>query len=51
MEHIEILKRVDHTLLTQTATWAEVQVLCDEGIAYGTAAKSGRLYRPFPASW
>ena len=38
MEHIEILKRVDHTLLTQTATWAEVQVLCDEGIAYGTAS-------------
>ena len=33
MDHKEILKRVDHTLLTQTATWAEVQALCDEAMA------------------
>ena len=38
MDHKEILKRVDHTLLTQTATWAEVQALCDEAIAYETAS-------------
>ena len=38
MDHKEILKRVDHTLLTQTATWAEVQALCDEAMAYETAS-------------
>ena len=38
MDHKEILKRVDHTLLTQAATWAEVQALCDEAIAYETAS-------------
>ena len=29
---------VDHTLLKQTATWPEIQNLCDEAIAYGTAS-------------
>ena len=29
---------VDHTLLKQTATWEEIQKLCDEAIAYGTAS-------------
>ena len=38
MDHKEILKRVDHTLLTQTATWAEVQALCDEAMVYETAS-------------
>ena len=37
MDHREVLKRVDHTLLTQTATWEEIQSLCDEGITYETA--------------
>ncbi len=33
MDHKEVLKRVDHTLLTQAATWDEVKTVCDEGIA------------------
>ena len=36
MDHKEVLKRVDHTLLTQAATWEEVQAICDEGMAYET---------------
>ena len=28
----EILSHVDHTLLKQTATWQQVQKLCQEGI-------------------
>ena len=38
MDHKEVLKRVDHTLLTQAATWEEVQAICDEGMAYETAS-------------
>ena len=38
MDKKEILKRVDHTLLTQTATWEEIKVICDDAIAYGTAS-------------
>ena len=38
MEPQAILKTVDHTLLTQTATWDAVQALCDEGLEYGTAS-------------
>jgi deoxyribose-phosphate aldolase len=34
----DILKHVDHTLLTQTATWAEIKQICDDAIAYGTAS-------------
>ena len=34
----ELCSMVDHTLLKQTATWAEIQKLCDEAIAYGTAS-------------
>ncbi len=34
----EILKAVDHTLLTQTATWDEIRQILDDGIAYGTAS-------------
>ena len=34
----DILKTVDHTLLTQTATWAEIKQICDDGMAYGTAS-------------
>lgn len=32
MEKTEILRRLDHTLLKQDATWAQIQTLCDEGI-------------------
>lgn len=38
MESVEILARVDHTLLKATATWAEVEKLCREAIAYKTAS-------------
>lgn len=38
MEAKEILKHVDHTLLTQTATWEEIKQICDDAIAYGTAS-------------
>jgi deoxyribose-phosphate aldolase len=38
MELKEILKHVDHTLLTQTATWAEIRQICDDAVAYGTAS-------------
>ena len=38
MEIKEILKHVDHTLLTQTATWEEIKQICDDAISYGTAS-------------
>ncbi len=38
MELKEILKRVDHTLLSQSATWEEIKVICDDGIRYGCAS-------------
>lgn len=38
MNITEILKTVDHTLLTQTATWEEIQKILDEGIKYHTAS-------------
>lgn len=38
MEAKEILRRVDHTLLKATATWAEIETLCREAIQYGTAS-------------
>jgi len=33
-----ILAAVDHTLLSQTATWEDIKALCDDGIAYGVAS-------------
>lgn len=38
MELKEILHRVDHTLLTQTASWEEIKALCDDAIKYKTAS-------------
>ncbi len=38
MDRKDIFKTVDHTLLTQTATWAEIKQICDDGMAYGTAS-------------
>ena len=38
MEHKEILSRVDHTLLKQDATWAQIKAICDEGMEYGCAS-------------
>ena len=34
----KILSTVDHTLLTQTATWAEVKQICDDAVEYRTAS-------------
>lgn len=38
MDMNRILRTVDHTLLTQTATWPEIQAICDDGLAYHTAS-------------
>ena len=37
MELKDILSRVDHTLLSQSATWAEIKAICDDGVKYGCA--------------
>ena len=34
----EILKKVDHTLLKQTATWEDIKRLCDDAIKCNTAS-------------
>ena len=34
----EILGYVDHTLLSQTASWEEIRRLCDEAMEYRTAS-------------
>lgn len=38
MDRKDVLKIVDHTLLAQTATWAEIRQILDEGMKYGTAS-------------
>lgn len=38
MKNQEILNMVDHTLLTQTATWEEIRQICDDGIKYHCAS-------------
>ncbi len=38
MDNKQILKTVDHTLLTQTATWNDIKSICDDAIAYHTAS-------------
>ena len=38
MELKEILAKCDHTLLTQTATWADIKAICDDGMKYETAS-------------
>ena len=38
MDDKTILAAVDHTLLTQTATWDEIRQICDDGAAYGCAS-------------
>lgn len=38
MDIQRILKTVDHTLLSQTATWDQIRTLCDEAILYHTAS-------------
>ena len=38
MEKENILSYVDHTLLTQTATWSEIKEILDDAIKYKTAS-------------
>lgn len=38
MTHREILSKVDHTLLSVTATENEIRALCDDAICFGTAS-------------
>ena len=38
MNKQEILSKVDHTLLKQTATWEQIKEICDEGAEYQTAS-------------
>lgn len=38
MDKKEILKYVDHTLLTQTAAWEEIRQILDDAIKYETAS-------------
>ena len=37
-ENREILRHIDHTLLNAAASWEEIQRLCEEAVAYGTAS-------------
>ena len=32
MEMKEILSKVDHTLLSQSATWEQIRAICDDGM-------------------
>lgn len=38
MDVKDILKKVDHTVLGQTATLKDIKALCDDGIKYGCAS-------------
>lgn len=38
MNKQDILSKVDHTLLKQTATWEQIKVICDEGAENKTAS-------------
>lgn len=38
MNNQEILSMVDHTLLTQTATWEDIRQICDDGMKYHCAS-------------
>lgn len=38
MNQSEILSKVDHTLLTTTATWKEIKGICEDGITFQAAS-------------
>ena len=38
MNREELLGRVDHTVLSQTATWEDIRTLCDDAVACQTAS-------------
>ena len=37
-EFQQVLKMVDHTLLSRQATWEEIKTLCDDAMHFGTAS-------------
>lgn len=38
MDIQNVLSKVDHTLLSQTATWEQIKGICDDGIKFNTAS-------------
>ena len=38
MDIKDILKRCDHTLLSQSATWEDIRGICDDGMRFSTAS-------------
>ena len=38
MKELDILKYVDHTYLSQDATWERIKEICDDGIKYNVAS-------------
>ena len=38
MTYQDVLAKVDHTVLKQTTTWADIQKLCDDALRYHTAS-------------
>lgn len=38
MDKQDILKKVDHTVLSQTAKWEDIKKICDDGIKYNVAS-------------
>ena len=38
MNLCDILAKCDHTLLAQSATWADIKAICDDGMKYATAS-------------
>ena len=38
MDKKEILSKVDHTILSQTAKWEDVKKICDDGMKYSVAS-------------
>ncbi len=38
MTYRDVLSKVDHTVLKQTTTWADIQKLCDDAVKYHTAS-------------
>ncbi len=38
MTYRDILKKVDHTLLKQSATWEQIREICDDAVKFGTAS-------------
>lgn len=49
MDIKKILNAVDHTLLSQSATWSDIKAICDDGIKYETASVCIPAYYVKPA--